>query len=389
MASPQDPDQAQAEGSSTPPVEHEKYPSEDYYGDDSYGETATLGAVAEAPPEEPPADGAAAEAPPEELPPPAVAGAQGTEPPAPPPAPPAGGGEEDQEEGRMLRMSFLEHLEELRSRILKCLAGIGVAFLLSLIFANDLWLIVSEPATAALQQLGVKDPRLAQITPMEVFQTVWIKLPMLTAIFLASPWVLYQVWAFIAPGLYRRERRWAGPFVLCSAGLFILGGVFAYFVAFRYGLTFLLGIGRDIHIQPIVSVTEYFDLFVNVTLGVGLVFELPVLVFFLTLLRIVTPRFLIRNSRYAILVIVILAALATPTPDVFNLMLFSVPMVLLYFVGVFASYLLVLHREERRFPWRPVLYVVFVILAAIAGLVYLAITRYGYRPAPHWPFLTR
>ncbi|MEK7407271.1 MAG: twin-arginine translocase subunit TatC [Acidobacteriota bacterium] len=376
MASPQDPDQAQGETSPTPPAEHDTNPSEDYYGDDSYGEPATSGAVAEVPPEEPP--------------PTAVDGAEGTAPPAaPPPAPPAGEAEEDQEEGRMLRMSFLDHLEELRSRILKCLAGIGVAFLLSLIFANDLWLIVSEPATAALQQLGVKDPRLAQITPMEVFQTVWIKLPMLTAIFLASPWVLYQVWAFIAPGLYRRERHWAGPFVLCSAGLFILGGLFAYFVAFRYGLTFLLGIGRDIRIQPIVSVTEYFDLFVNVTLGVGLVFELPILVFFLTLLRIVTPRFLIRNSRYAILVIVLLAALATPTPDVFNLMLFSVPMVLLYFVGVFASYLLVLHREERRFPWRQVLYVVFVILAAIAGLVYLAITRYGYRPAPHWPFLTR
>ena len=175
------------------------------------------------------------------------------------------GGDDDGDEG-MLRMSFLEHLEELRSRILKALIGIGVAFVLSLAFANEMWEIVVAPARYALTSLGFTD-KLAQITPMETFTTVWVKLPMLAAVFLASPWVLYQVWGFIAPGLYRRERRWAAPFVICSAGLFITGGLFAYFVAFRFGLTFLLGIGRDIHIQPMVSVTEYFDLFVNVMLG--------------------------------------------------------------------------------------------------------------------------
>jgi len=289
----------------------------------------------------------------------------------------------------MLRMSFLEHLEELRNRLFYMLAGIGVAFMFSLIFAERLWVIVSEPATAALTTLGIKDPRLAQITPMEVFTTVWVKLPMLTAIFLASPWVLYQVWAFVAPGLYKRERRWAGPFILVSAGLFILGGLFAYFVAFRFGLTFLLGIGRDIRIQPIVSVTEYFDLFVNVMLGVALVFELPVLIFFLTLLRLASPSFLLRNARYAVLLIVVLAALITPTPDVFNLMLFSVPMVLLFFLGVFASYLLVLSREGRKFPWVKVLYVALALLAVLGGFVWLAVARYGYHLTPHWPFLTR
>ncbi len=307
----------------------------------------------------------------------------------PPPVSPPPKDEETDEEEHMLRMSFLEHLEELRSRLLRSIAGIGVAFLLSLIFANQLWLIVEEPAHDALLQLGIKDPRLAQITPMEVFQIVWIKLPILTAIFLASPWVLYQVWGFIAPGLYRKERRWAGPFVLGSAGLFIIGGLFGYFVAFRYGLVFLLGIGRDIRIQPIVSVSEYFDLFVNVMLGIGLVFELPVLIFFLTLLRIVNPGFLLRNSRYAILIIVIIAAIVTPTPDVFNLMLFATPMCLLYFVGIFASYLLILHREGRRFPWRKALYWLLVAAVLIAGVLWIAVTRYGYHLVPHWPFLTR
>lgn len=299
-----------------------------------------------------------------------------------------GGGDDDDEEG-MLRMSFLEHLEELRSRILKALAGVGVAFVLSIVFANDLWTIVSEPAMAALKTLGFQD-KLAQITPMETFTTVWVKLPLLAAIFLASPWILYQVWAFIAPGLYRRERRWAAPFVICSAGLFILGGLFGYFVAFRFGLTFLLGIGRDIHIQPMVSVTEYFDLFVNVMLGIGLIFELPVLIFFLTLLHIVSPGFLIRHSRYAILIIVIIAAVVTPTPDVFNLMLFAVPMCMLFFVGIFAGYLLVLHREHRSFPWKTFLtWAIPIAAIAAAGAYYVATRYYHLHLVTHWPFLAR
>ena len=216
----------------------------------------------------------------------------------------------------------MEHLEELRSRIIKMLAGVAVAFVLCLVFANQLWEIISAPAIEALKHLKYS-PHLVQITPMETFSTVWVKVPMLTCIFVASPWILYQVWGFIAPGLYKRERRWAAPFVICTAGLFILGGLFAYFVAFRYGLEFLLGIGRDIQITPMVSITEYFDLFVNVTLGIGLVFEMPILIFFLTLLHIVSPRFLVRHSRYAVLGIVVLAAIITPTPDVFNLMRFN------------------------------------------------------------------
>jgi len=284
-------------------------------------------------------------------------------------------------------MSFLEHLEELRARIIKALLGVAVAFVASIIFTNQLWAIVRAPATAALKALHY-DPELAQITPMEVFNVVWVKLPILCAVFLSSPWILYQVWAFIAPGLYRRERKWAVPFVLGSAGLFIAGGLFAYFVAFRYGLTFLLGLGRENGIKPVVSVTEYFDLFVNVTLGVGLVFELPVIIFFLILLRVVTPSFLINHSRYAILVIFIIAAIVTPTPDVFNLMLFATPMCLLFYVGIFAGYLLVLHRENRRFPWKTAITIIIAVLLLLALVLYLAITKYGVKVVPHWPFFT-
>ncbi len=286
----------------------------------------------------------------------------------------------------MLRMSFLEHLQELRSRIIRALWGLAAAFLVSLTFSNELWNFVSQPAVQALKTLGYP-PTLKQITPMESFNVIWFKLPCLVAIFIGSPWVLYQVWAFISPGLYRKERRWAVPFVLTSAGLFILGGLFAYFVAFRYGLTFLLSIGGGNHVEPMVSISEYFDLFVNVILGVGLVFELPVLIFFLTLLRIVKPAFLVRHSRYAILIIFILAAVVTPTPNVFNMMLFAVPMCLLFYVGIFAGYLLVLRREHRRFPWRKTLIIVLTLLLLLAVVGYIAVARHAIKLVPYWPFL--
>ena len=288
----------------------------------------------------------------------------------------------------MLRMSFMEHLEELRSRILNAVYGLVVAFVVSLVYAGKLWDIISDPAVEALKHLHVDPPQLAQLTPMEGFSIIWVKLPLLCSVFLASPWIVYQVWAFISPGLYKKERRWALPFVLITAGLFVAGGLFAYFLAFRFGLEFLLGIGMSNNVRPVVSITEYFDLFMNVTLGVGLVFELPVLIFLLTLLHLVQPRFLLRHSRYAILIIVVAAAIITPTPDVFNLMLFAIPMCALYFVGVFLSYLIVLRREGQRFPWLRAIRIVLItvlVVAAIWGLMvyfHLHLLR-------QWPFITR
>src|ERR1700685_3760948 len=309
-------------------------------------------------------------------------------PPPPPPPPPSDTDPQDDEEDKMLRMSFMEHLEELRNRIIRALYGLGIAFVLSLGFANKLWDFVSDPAIEALKHLHVNPPRLAQLTPMEGFSIIWVELPLLASVFLASPWVVYQLWAFIAPGLYKKERRLALPFVLLTAGLFIGGGCFAYFLAFRYGLEFLLGIGMSNNVQPVVSITEYFDLFVNVTMGVALVFELPVVIFLLTLLRILSPRFLLRHSRYAVLAIVIAAAIITPTPDVFNLMLFAIPMCALYFVGVFAGLGLVMKREGRRFPWKKALPLILIAVLAIAG-IYAAIIYFHLHFIRHWPFLTK
>jgi sec-independent protein translocase protein TatC len=186
-----------------------------------------------------------------------------------------------------------------------------------------------------------------------------------------------QVWAFIAPGLYRHERRWAGPLLVGSSGLFILGGVFAYFVVFRYGLTFLLSIAKGNFVVPMVPMDIYFERFVDVVLGVGILFELPVLIFLLTALAVVTPGFLLRHSRYAILAIFILAAVVTPSTEVFNLMLFATPMCVLFYLGVFASYLLMPRREDRGFPWRPVIWIAGG--AAAAGGAAWAIDRYWRR----------
>ncbi len=342
-----------------------------------------------------------------------------------PPASGGGDGGDDEEDG-MLRMSFLDHLGELRSRIIRALVGFGVAFLLCLVFSNQLWLIVQAPAIEAFHRLAQKaqqddDERVQEvckppateatsaacadavkaaktpkaggslvgIDPMEQFSILWMWAPLVASIFVASPWIIYQVWAFIAPGLYKSERRWAVPFVLTTAGLFITGGLFAYFIAFRFGLTFLFGLGGFAGIKPMISIEYYFDLFVDVMLGVSAIFELPIIIFFLVLLRLATPKFLMQHSRYAILAIVIIAAIITPTPDAFNLMLFAVPMCALFFVGVFAGYLLVLHREKQRFPWGKVMKWLLPLLVILALIGWVMVAKYHFHVVHHWPFLTK
>jgi sec-independent protein translocase protein TatC len=297
---------------------------------------------------------------------------------APPPPPPTDG---DQDDEGMLRMSFLQHLEELRSRLIKAISGALVAFIACIGFGQILWNLIQAPAVDALKRIGIHPPQLVSTEPMESFNIMWFKVPAVASLFVAAPWILYQVWAFIAPGLYKRERKWAVPFVLCTAGLFIGGGLFAYFVAFRFGLTFLLQLAVMGNVTPLITISSYFDLFMNVMLGVALVFELPV--------RIVTPQWLMANSRYAILGIVILAAIVTPTPDALNMMLFATPMLALYFLGLFAGYLLILRREGRKFPWFPVLMWTGLALLILAGVLYFAIWHYHLHWIRHWPFLRK
>lgn len=321
-------------------------------------------------------------------PPPARSPSQPPQPPPPPPPPPPDDEDEDEDEDEdgMLRMSFMDHLEELRSRIIAVLIGTGIAFAAAFALAIPLWDIVQVPLREAVDQYG---GQIVALSPGEQFSIIWMWNPLLAAIFMAAPWLIYQIWAFIAPGLYPNERKWAAPFIIITAGLFLAGGAFAYFVAFRFAMVFLLGIGAPTGVTPMISIERYFTTFVNVILGVSILFELPVVVFFLTLLRITTPGFLIRNARYAILAIVVLAAVVTPTPDPVNLAIFAIPMILLFFLGVFASYLLVLHREGQRFPWKAFFIWVGSILLLAAGITAMLVLQYDYRLVPYWPFLTR
>jgi sec-independent protein translocase protein TatC len=307
----------------------------------------------------------------------------------PPPPPPDDDDECDGEESGMLRMSFLEHLEELRSRIIRALYGFGLIFFACVVFSNQLFEIIMRPGRAAMVATGIKGAGFIAIDPMEQFQIIWVWTPVVAALFLGSPWILYQVWAFIAPGLYHREKKWAVPFILGTAGLFILGGCFGYFIAFRYGMAFLFGLGKDVGVLPLITIDNYFDKFVDVMLGIGLVFELPILLFMLTLLRVVSPSFLLNHSRYAILGIVIVAAIITPTPDVFNLMLFAVPMCMLFFLGIFLSYILVLKREHRKFPWKPFFMWLGIAVGLTAAIVAVAVVEYHFHVTWHWPFIVK
>ncbi len=268
----------------------------------------------------------------------------------------------------MLRMSLVEHLEELRARVIKALYGFGAIFLICLYESDKLFDIVMAPGWDAMRRTGIPGANFIAVGLMEQFQIIWVWTPLVASLFLSSPWILWQVWAFLSPGLYKREKKWAIPFVLGTAGLFLLGGAYGYFIAFRYGMTFLLGIGKNAHVLPLISIEDYFDRFVDLMLGIGVAFELPVLLFFLTLIRVASPRFLLNHSRHVILAVVILAAIVTPSPDVFNLMLFAAPMCVLFFLGILLSYLLVLKREKRRFPW-----IAFLKWMAIAALLFAAV----------------
>ena len=309
----------------------------------------------------------------------------------PPPSGGDGGGGDDEEEG-MARMSFLDHLDELRTRILRALIGLGIAYPLCLLFARQLFELVRGPYDMAREQLPQYDSplTLVALTPMESFHMLYLKIPILAAVFLTSPWLMYQVWAFIAPGLYKRERRWTVPFVFSTATLFILGGLFGYFILLRFALVFLVGIGFESDIQPMISVSSYFNLFVTLLLGLGIVFQMPVLIFSLTLLRITNPSFLLKNVRYAILAMFVIAAVITPTPDVANMTLFAAPMILLFYVGIGASYLLVWKRETGRIPWgRIMIFVVLIALLVLAGVPYYLYSELGYRFVDQFPWIVR
>ena len=246
----------------------------------------------------------------------------------------------EQQEPEELRgqMSFLDHLEELRSRIFKMLIAVGVGFAACFTFAHQLFIFVSMP----IRKAGVQ---LVATSVTEGFN-LEIKLAFLAAIFLTSPFLMAQIWLFISPGLYKRERRYAMPFIISSSLLFVLGGAFGYFIAFPFALQYLTQYTRDMGLQTMFTAENYFDLFIAVELGLGVVFEIPALIFVLSRIGLVSGSFLLRNTKYAVLIAAVVAAIITPTGDIPNMMVMAVPMVALYMLGVLVAYIFGKKRKK-------------------------------------------
>jgi sec-independent protein translocase protein TatC len=243
-------------------------------------------------------------------------------------------------------MTFFEHLSELRKRIIHSLYAIGIGAFVGVYVSKYVINWIIRPIIKALKESG-QTGELVYTHPAGYLNT-YITLGVYIGIVLASPIVLYQIWLFVAPALYKHERSAITGFLFSTVFLFLSGIAFGYFVTLPYILRFLVSFQGPISsIKPMITVNEYFDLVLLVLLGLGLVFELPILIFFLSLFGIVTPKFLWKNFRYAILIIAIVAAIVTPTPDAMTMLIFMAPMVGLYFVGIAVSAVVTRRRERR------------------------------------------
>lgn len=247
-------------------------------------------------------------------------------------------GLDEEKEEELPRMTLLEHLDELRRRILRTLIVVVVAFFGCFAFAEQIYNLLAKPIEPHVDQLvfdGVADPFIVQV-----------KVALLASVFVTSPYLVSQLWGFVAPGLYRRERRYAIPFIFFGSLFFIGGGAFGYFVALPFATEFLVNMGLNANWEADIRIERYLSFAVNVLLGLAVMFQLPIVIFMLSQLGVVTPRFLMRHFRWAVLIIIVISAVITPTPDAVNMTIVAGPTVLLYLVGVGAS-ALVQRRRKR------------------------------------------
>jgi len=247
------------------------------------------------------------------------------------------------EERQMGAMSLLQHLEELRRRIIYSLVAVVVCTCAAWWWVRDIYALVERPIQAVLAKNHL-DPHLVYMNPTEPFN-LYLKTGLLIGLFVASPIVLYQLWMFISPGLYRHEKRFIFPFLLLSVGLFVGGGYFGYRVVFPVALDFLISAyGSDF--RPQINVNEYTDLFLTIILGLSIVFELPIVIGFAAMMGMVDAKFLLRHIRGAVLVFFTIAAVLTPTTDILNMSIYAAPMVILYILSIGIAWLV--HPKQRR-----------------------------------------
>ena len=239
----------------------------------------------------------------------------------------------DKDEFAEGKMSFLEHLEELRKRIINAVLGIAVGIALSFFFIQRIYDFLTAPAIATLPE----GSRLIYTQPTEAF-SLYIQISLISGAVLAAPWIMYQVWGFIAPGLYANEKRFVVPFVVFSTVGFVSGGAFNHYVAYPFIMTYFASFNTP-NLVYLPQLSYVFGLYVKMLIGLGLIFQMPTVVFFLAKMRVLTARFLIRQYKLAVLLIFITAAVITPTGDPMTLMIFAAPMVLLYTVSIAIAFL--------------------------------------------------
>lgn len=241
-------------------------------------------------------------------------------------------------------MTLVQHLEELRKRIFFSILSVVVTFFAAWYYSDRIFKLMQVPIIEVLRRYKFDD-QLVYLNPTDTFN-VAIKIGLIGGIFFASPFILYQVWLFVSPGLYRHEKRYVLPFMFATVSLFLAGGFFGYKMVYPAALDFLIGYGKQFQFKPMITATEYTNLFMTIMLGLGAVFELPILVFFLALMGVVNARFLWKNFRYSILIIFIIAAIITPTTDILNMCIFAAPMVVLYVLSIGIAWLV--HPSRRR-----------------------------------------
>jgi sec-independent protein translocase protein TatC len=238
-------------------------------------------------------------------------------------------------------MPLTAHLEELRARLIKSLLAVGVGFLLAYGWAEPIFIFLARP----LLRVSAGDATLIGTGIAEAFFTK-LKVSFIAGVFLASPAVLYQVWKFVAPGLYARERRYAVAFVTAGTACFLLGAAFCYQVIFSVGYAFFLGEYQTMGVTPTLRISEYVTFSARLLLAFGVTFELPVLAFFLALTGVITADHLISWWRYAIVTIFIVAAVLTPA-DVASQLLMAAPLLVLYGISIGVARLA---QRARRAP---------------------------------------
>jgi sec-independent protein translocase protein TatC len=222
-------------------------------------------------------------------------------------------------------MSLMEHLDELRKRIVRSAIFLFLGFIVAYVFHERLFALVQAPLTHIGKTLVFTHP----MDPLNVY----LQVSLIGGAILASPFILFQVWLFIAPGLYQKERRFVIPFMAATVGLFLTGAAFGYFFVLPGALKILI-VDFGHNFTSMVTIEEYSGFFLSIILGLGISFEMPILIFFLAIFGIVSPKFLWKNIRYAILAVFLVAAIITPSPDPWTMCIYAVPMLGLYMIGI-------------------------------------------------------